>query len=617
MTDADLIRLLAGPTVDDGESLVALRKISDLRSDQAAAIVVQVAHELSKRSEMTARVQAQRLGTLLRRIVIDDSGIEVLVTRSHDLPPGLLNAISDALPQDHRRRLAATTQSSVDKYPIRIDRPIVQTEEHSSTAARPFAVAPRAATMISKAEIQKRFELFAGTTGGIDGWLAQAKDETVFERLGQLDKQPLSLVQLNQLLVLSHEGGVSDGYFRYYWLKAPPLHTYDVTSIPDFDKRWIDTDRIHSLDHLRWGLYRIYVDALLFFGNIRTAYRTLRYKTEQELEAFFKARRFDTKAIRDRGPALSMREIARDDRYLISEMACKSYDANPGEGGQLKAALQAAFQNAKLTTGKRIKIRDLLSGEYTKGKFGEQPQTQFLFSADEILDDDVGDLRELDAKFDRILKKFEQARIAASANTKLYLSLVRELDVYVATSMRTRKDFRSMAETCDAIFADERLKEMHLRYFDPTLSAADGHEDKGLIECLMVKCAKVLVYCAGEKESYGKDAEAAMALSLGKPVIFYCEQKRTGFYRDVHPLSRLIQFDTGVPVGAIVTDSREEVSELLYRILSNRMEYEITQPKPGYYRLKEKLTNSVVRLQTNDDLLRETFWNYYHTNLPQ
>jgi hypothetical protein len=67
-----------------------------------------------------------------------------------------------------------------------------------------------------------------------------------------------------------------------------------------------------------------------------------------------------------------------------------------------------------------------------------------------------------------------------------------------------------MADTCERIFADARLKQLNLRYFDPTLSAAAGHEDKGLIECLMVKCAKILVYCAGERESYGKDAEAAM-----------------------------------------------------------------------------------------------------------
>ena len=154
---------------------------------------------------------------------------------------------------------------------------------------------------------------------------------------------------------------------------------------------------------------------------------------------------------------------------------------------------------------------------------------------------------------------------------------------------------------------------MHLRYFDPTLSAANGHEDKGLIECLMVKTAKVLIYSAGQKESYGKDAEAAMALSLGKPVIFLCdEQQRRLFYRDVHPLSRLIHFDTGVAVGVMATDSIDDVIELLYRIFHNKMEYELDQPKKGYLRLKESLTKSVIRLQTNNELIRETFWNYYH-----
>ena len=136
---------------------------------------------------------------------------------------------------------------------------------------------------------------------------------------------------------------------------------------------------------------------------------------------------------------------------------------------------------------------------------------------------------------------------------------------------------------------------------------------RGLIECLMVKCAKMLVYCAGEKESYGKDAEAAMALSLGKPVIFYCDQEqRHRFYRAVHPLSRLIKFETGIAVGAMVTDNLQDVSELIYRMFENRMVYALEQSKPGFLRLKDTLTGSVVRLQTNDQLLTETFWNHYH-----
>lgn len=42
------------------------------------------------------------------------------------------------------------------------------------------------------------------------------------------------------------------------------------------------------------------------------------------------------------------------------------------------------------------------------------------------------------------------------------------------------------------------------------------------------------------------------------------------------------------------------------------MEYDLENDGNGYLRLRERLTQSVVRLQTNDRLLSETFWNYYH-----
>ena len=82
----------------------------------------------------------------------------------------------------------------------------------------------------------------------------------------------------------------------------------------------------------------------------------------------------------------------------------------------------------------------------------------------------------------------------------------------------------------------------------------------------------------------------------------------------MHPLSRLIDFRSGVAVGAIVSDSIEEVTELVRRIFSNEMEYEVRhhESRQGYLKLHEKLTDSVVRLQTNDELLTSTFWNNYH-----
>ena len=444
------------------------------------------------------------------------------------------------------------------------------------------------------------------------GWITEDTDARVFQRLEQIEKEPLTKVQLNQLLAFGHEAPVSDDFFRYYWLEQPSEHPYDVSSLPNFYSAWVTESAIVSLPHLRWGLYRLFVDALLYFGNIRTGYRMLRSLHGDELRGFFSRRRFDTTQISERGPALPLEAIAKDDRFLISEMACKSYGDAPESPGELKNALVEALREHTQRGGGAITIKRLIDGDIAPDRYADR-QGEFLFSANDVLEEVITSERDLDEKYDRISRRFFTARQAALANTEYYLSMVNDLDVYVATSMRTRQDFRDMADDCEKIFADDRLQQLNLRYFDPTLSAAAGHEDKGLIECLMVKCAKALVYCAGERESYGKDAEAAMGLSLGKPVIFYCTQEqRTRFYREVHPLSRLIEFETGVAVGAMVTDTIADVSELLHRIFANKMEYEIEHPKQGYLRLREKLTGSVVRLQTNDRMLAETFWNHYH-----
>jgi hypothetical protein len=472
-------------------------------------------------------------------------------------------------------------------------------------------LAPERLRMFTKAQLLDELKLFTLHTGGLGSWITAETDAEVFGRLGRIDSDPITKVQLNQLLAFGHEAPVSEDFFRYYWLEVPAQHPYDVTRVPDYSPTWPQSAAIMSLGHLKWGLYRIFTDGLLWFGNVRTAYRKLRSLNSDELRNFIRLNRFDTQLIKERGPALALQSIARDDRYLIAEMACKSY-GDKGAQGDLKLALIEAFRAHQGSGGGAVKIRNLLEGSFPGGQYTGRQQ-EFIFSADDVLEENVTTQAELEMKYDAVAAKFFAAREAALKNTRFYLSMVGDLDVYVATSMRSRKDFREMAIACEKIFSDKNLRDLQLRYFDPTLSAAAGHEDKGLIECLMVKCAKVLVYCAGERESYGKDAEAAMALSLGKPVIFYCDhQQRYRFYRDVHPLSRLIDFNTGVAVGAMVTDSLEEVSELLYLIFENKVEYVLDQSKPGYLKLKEKLTDSVVRLQTSDQMLTETFWNYYH-----
>jgi hypothetical protein len=133
-----------------------------------------------------------------------------------------------------------------------------------------------------KARILDEFGIFSLPGGGIGSWLGERADSIVFDRLAVMDMQPLSKVQLNQLLLLAHEGGVSLGFFEYYWADAPPDHPYNVRSLPGLVEDWLKhpRSRIHSLTHLKWGMYRLYIDGLLFFGDVRNAYRSLRVKSK-------------------------------------------------------------------------------------------------------------------------------------------------------------------------------------------------------------------------------------------------------------------------------------------------------------------------------------------------
>jgi hypothetical protein len=292
--------------------------------------------------------------------------------------------------------------------------------------------------MRSKSEILEDFSLFSLPTGGIGSWLTERTHDDVFARLGKVDDEPLSAVQLNQLLVLGHEAPVGDGFFRYYWLDAPRHHPYSVRGVPGFSEDWLQSEgMIASLAHLKWGLYRLYIDALLYFGNVRTAFRSLRDLSVPEIDAFFGSERFDTEAIKRRGPALPLKPIAKDSRYLISEMACKSYGDSAGTNGDLRTVLLEAYKAHSAAGNPSPTIRELLQNQVPTAF--QVRQQEFIFSADEVLDESVASESDLSAKYERVASKFTDARSAALDNTRYYLSMLSDLDVYVATSMRSAR----------------------------------------------------------------------------------------------------------------------------------------------------------------------------------
>lgn len=531
------------------------------------------------------------------------------------------------------------------------------------------------------------------------------------------EKKAINKVQLNQVFIMSGLHGFTYGFFKYYWLEIQPEHPYNIKRLmlgnkkdenyPYSDENLAEIyfekthdnnkpkeiTKIISKEQLRWGFLRLYTDALLYFGNVTLGYNHLSSMEDDEIKHYFKEKRLDTDTIKNRGHSLDFNEIDEKNRYLISEMACKNFDDTYTNGDSLELFLLERFDEFNNVGDVPAWVEDLLDKEY-KPKQGESIKRyeNFLKEKKKLDDDSIlekeikvieGKMKEIvgdrSISTDKMLsaskliednsiftskdeilqniatvkKTFLEARDIALKNTKLYLSLVDDLDVYVATSMRTKSDFIEMADVCKRIFGTKdkptALAELNLRFFDPTMSAASGHDDKGLIECLMVKCAKVLIYTSGDKDSYGKDSEAAMALSSGKPVIFYCDEAtRKNFFLNVHPLTKLIDFKTGVANGAIVlgidntgmkenegikplsAKSKKEIREqkesekkanievaimLLKRIFTNDMQYGLLKEDDCTFKLKELLSDSTIRIQTSDILLDKVFWNYFDRHI--
>ncbi len=461
---------------------------------------------------------------------------------------------------------------------------------------------------MEKRKLIEAFEDIMCDVPGICGFISNCSNDIVIDSLREIENNPITKVQFDQLLSLQEIKCISDDVFEYYWLTNPTNHFY---KLPDATFAFSVSKTIKSISQLKWGFTRLFIDCLYLFGNIDKGFESIANMTHVELSVLFKDHVFPTQQIIDRGNTLKFFDIKEDDRYLISEMACKTFAQLRDKEG-LISNLKNAYRAAVRLGIKNPTYRKLLDGTYIDSASDNQMQ---MFVMGDELDLTIAEEAEIDEKAIKLAERFERAHELALKNTKLYLSLVNDLDVYVATSMRTRDHFVSMSRFCRSIFKSDELREFDLRFFDPTMSAADSHEDKGLIECLMVKSARMLIYSSGDRDSFGKDVEAAMALCLGKPTIFFCpnDNNRGHFFRDVHPLSRLVDFSNGVAGGAIVCQNEAEVISIVKRLVTNTMSYSICKKEKGrnYYLLKENLTDSIVRVQTDDTLLNSVFWNNY------
>lgn len=391
-------------------------------------------------------------------------------------------------------------------------------------------------------------------------------------------------------------------------------------------------ERIETVRGLIEGLRHFITDALWHFGDIRRAFAV--FCQIGDIGKFIKKHEFDFADFESRLPWGLIEVIPPEDRgflgyvsgqrpyqhqevLTITERILKELDENRHE---YEGLASAAVQKKLLAL---VSEGDLKKVAAVEGL--EKFEALDLFSLSE-LNKNREAVERLSAEVSKTILKVKKLKKIGESNQVHYLRNIEMIDVYVATSMRDDRDYIDMAKFVDEVFSSNEIAPLNLRYFDPTLCYCNSRIDKGIIECLLVRTAKVTVYCAQEGDTFGKDSELAATLCQGKPVIVYVPidnsdlqraarlESRARVFHEFHPLGMQVGLQDGVARGVIVVRTPEQCSRILRKILSNSLEVDVLFEQHGIV-LREKETKCVLRVMTGWGELAHSFWSNFGVSI--
>ena len=369
---------------------------------------------------------------------------------------------------------------------------------------------------------------------------------------------------------------------------------------------------INSAEKLQEGVTGFISDALLHFGSFHQAFLRLKADVDvlPRVEQTFGS---ETRAPFSLSNPLKVEELAYLG-YVSGELPArmsKAHQAILAALGEVpKELTPEAILAALKDRGFDIEneLRTINQG-LAKRKQKQITFEEFIATQDHItatIVDFVGEVK--------------RCRRAGIKNQEQYINSASEMDVYVATSMRDDRDYAEMKVFIDQVFGRKDIDRLNLRHFDPTQAYCPNKHDKGLVECLMIRCAKVTIYCAQRQDTMGKDSELAITLGLGKPVIVYVPygetesdrkdyDRRARVFAEIHPLSLQVNQMTGNTNGIILVRDANQCADELYAIARNQLKVTVSREIESdsstgetsiYWVLREAVTGnkSVIRVAT-------------------
>lgn len=314
------------------------------------------------------------------------------------------------------------------------------------------------------------------------------------------DSRHIDCSQFNELLLVVHKDRVEGPFFDYFFGR-------DCT-VADIIK----------------GVEKFQKTAMLRYGNFVFAYRTLsRLKDEaafrMELAEVLRDPTKELQRFKGRKPKLiEIDKIAREHTPFVGYLSARQIRAEHDRCELLLTALERIGDGADwdeylgevndLSGAEEHPVLFEIIGNYRKRSSNATPA------------DFQGFLKASFTNLAQVYATVKEVRQRAARNQNICLTWD-HMDVYFATSMRKAWEYEDLYDFIDHLMSAPELRELDIRYFDPTQSFTDNRVNKGLVEALMLKRARCTVYSVQDTDTLGKDSELASTLAQGKPVIAY------------------------------------------------------------------------------------------------
>jgi len=303
-------------------------------------------------------------------------------------------------------------------------------------------------------------------------WLLEEILESIFrppEEKFELDRD-----KLNRLLVNCERRMVTEHFYEYFF------------------------GATNSLEEFEAAVEKFRIKAMWLYGNFQFAFKKLGTGTKEEFDA----------EIKKTEPRPEIEFTLREPFDDIEPIPIEDLGLLGFVSGQQKITdLDICVQTLELLSAKPTGAADVLStiGAEKQKKISEVLDLyEIPFPAEGT---DGLSLETISPKLlrarsiaDSLRIRQEKAETIGLRNTHRYLTLP-YLDVYVATSMRKQEDYENQHRFIKQVFDDPQVRDLQLRYFDPTRSHADNRITKGLIEMLMLRRATVTIYTASHEDT--------------------------------------------------------------------------------------------------------------------